>query len=159
MAAAVILALGIPLWCTGYISALMSGDTDAVTSASVVLDEPSGDFVLLINKDIHTDEDTLRDWVRFFSGDIPEGELIIIFEDASCSVASSDATGVEMAESLRSQLPENQLAVREEEASLLVSRADAGLFDMLLMSREFAENYHLETAYRENVEVVEISGG
>ena len=158
VAAGVLLILGIPLCCTGYVSTVLSGDVDAVTSASQVLDEPSGDFVILINQELHPDEDALRDWVRFFRGDVAEGELVIIFEDIARSVPAGDAAGVEMAESLRSQLPENQMTIEKEDGTLIVSRADAGLFDMIIMSREFADSCHLETAYTDRVQVVEMSG-
>lgn len=154
----IILLLGVPLVCTGYVSALISGGFDVVSGASVVLDEPSGEFVILINKDIHNDQSALDDWVRFFSHDAEEGELIIIFEDIACSVPGADAAGVEMAESLRSQLPENQMKLEKEDATLIMSRADRGWFDMILMSREFAEAYHAETAYTDSVEVIEIKG-
>ena len=156
--AGVILPVGIPLLCTGYISSLFSGNTDTVTSASVVLDEPSGDFVVLINKKYHADQDTLEDWKTFFSSSGEDDELLIIFEDIACSVSGIDSAGIEMAESLRSQLPENQMQVQTEDITLLLSRADHGLFDMILMSKEVAEMYHAETVLTEQVEFFEIKG-
>lgn len=156
IAAGIILVIGVPLLCTGYIGRLVSGSLDAVSSASVVLDQPSGDYIVLINKDYHQDEDNLNDWIKFFSGSVDEDELLIIFEDIAVSAASSDAAGAEMADSLRSQLPENQMKVTTDDATLLMSRADAGLFDIIILSKEFAEGYHAETAYNNNVEVVEL---
>lgn len=157
--AGLIVIIGIPLLATGYIGALFSGSLDAVSSASVVLDQPSGDFLVLINRDFHTDEETLNDWISFFSAGAEEGgDLPIIFEDIAASVAIADPAGAEMADSLRSQLPENQMKVTKEDATLLMSRADKGLFDIIIMSSEFAEGYHAETAYenKSNVQVVEI---
>ena len=144
--------------CSGYFSRLIRGSLDAVSGASVVLDEPSGEFVILINKNIHTDREALSDWVRFFSDEAEDDELVIIFEDISCSVAQTDAAGVEMAESLRSQLPENQMKIEKEDATLIMSRADSGLFDMILLSKEYADVYHAETAYKDTVQVIEIKG-
>lgn len=157
IAAAIVLFVALPLWCTGFFGKLISGSPDAVSSASVVLDQPSGNYVVLINRKFHPDEDTLNDWIHFFSSSDEEDELAVIFEDIACSVASMDAEGVEMANSLRSQLPENQMKVTQEDASLLLSRADEGLFDVIIMSKEFADGYHAETAYKSNVEVVELS--
>ena len=156
VAAGIILIIGVPLLCTGYPQRLMSGSLDAVSSASIVLDQPSGSFIVMINKDYHKDEDTLHDWIRFFSGSVEEDELLIIFEDIAVSAASADAAGAEMADSLRSQLPENQMKVTKEDATLLMSRADAGLFDIIILSKEFADGYHAETAFGSNVEVVEL---
>ena len=154
----VFLAVGVPFLGTGYLNALFSDSPDAVSSASVVLDAPSGDFIILINKDLHADEDNLNDWIRFFSGSTDDDELLIIFEDIAASVAYTDTAGLEMADSFRSQLPENQMKIKKEDVTVLLSRADAGLFDMIIMSGEFAQIYHLETAYKNNVEVVEIKG-
>jgi len=157
IAAAVVLIVALPLWCTGYFDRLLSGSADAVSSASVVLDQPAGNYVILINKELHPDEETLNDWIRFFRSSDEEEELAVIFEDLACSVAAMDAEGVEMANSLCSQLPENQKKIRKEDASLLMSRADEGLFDVIIMSKEFADSYHAETAYDNSVEVVELS--
>ena len=50
-------------------------DVDAVSQASIVIpDEPSGEFVILINESRH--EETLSDWESFFYG----SELPVIFE-------------------------------------------------------------------------------
>ena len=156
--AGVVIIVGVPLLCTGYIGSLISGSTDAVAGASVVLDEPSGEFIILLNKDFHPDESTVNDWVRFFSKDFGEDELLIIFDDISCSVPAADTAGAEMADSLRSQLPENQMKVVKEDITLIASQADAGLFDVILMSKEYADSCHLETAIKENVQVIEVMG-
>jgi len=103
-------------------------------------------------------KDALDDWFSFFSGSGEDEDLLIIFEDISCSVAGTDAPAAEMAESLRSQLPENQMQIKKEDITLLLSRADHGLFDMILLSREFAQQYHAETAFSDNAEVIEVRG-
>lgn len=153
-AAGVFLTLGLPFIRSETFSGLVSG-TDAVSGASVVLDQPSGEYVLLINRELHTDAESLADWVTFFSG----GEILYIFEDISCSVANGDSGGIELAESFRSQLPENQMTVKKEDATLLVSRLDHGKFDIAILSEEFAAAYQAETAYGGNVEVLHITGG
>ena len=155
IAAGIILIIGVPLLCTGYLSALISGSYDTMSSASVVLAQPSGEYLVLINKDYHQDQESLDEWKKFFSGS-DEDELIVIFEDVAVSVAGSDAGGVQMADSLRSQLPENQMKVKSEDATLLLSRADNGLFDIIVMSKEFADGYHAQTAFKSNVEIVEL---
>lgn len=152
--AAVLLIIGVPLCCTGFFRTLFSDSVDVVSSASLVLEQPSGEYVVLINRNLHPDADALEDWITFFSGTAGEDELLIIFEDIGCSVASADAGGIELANSFRSQLPENQMKVMEEDATLLLSRADEGLFDVLILSKEFADLYHAETAYQDNVEIV-----
>ena len=43
-------AIGIPVLCSGYGRSVVSG-TDAVSSASVVIDAPSGAFTVLLNED------------------------------------------------------------------------------------------------------------
>ena len=156
------MVIGVPLWCTGYITSLFSSDADIVSSASVIVDQPSGEFVVLINKAIHTNEENLEKWVKYFSGD-DDDEILIIFEDISCSVAEGDATGVNMAESFQSRLGTsstglNQMEIEEADATLLASRADNGKFDVIIMSKEYADAYNLQTAYTDNVEVVEIRG-
>ena len=155
-AAGVILITGVPLYCTGYITSLISGSADSVAGASLVLDQPSGEYIVMINKKLRADEETLNDWVRFFSNSVGEDELLVIFEDIACSVAQADAAGSDMAESFQSRLPENQMKINKEDATLIMSRADQGLFDVIIMSREFADIYHAETAFNENVEVVEL---
>ena len=156
IAAGVILMIGVPLWCTGYITSLFSDSADVVSSASVVLDQPSGEFVVLINKELHKNQENLDKWIKFFSGDVAEDEILVIFEDVSCSVAETDSTGVDLAESFRSQLPENQMQVKQEDVTLVASRADNGFFDILVMSKEFADAYSLETAYGDNVQVINV---
>lgn len=151
IAASLVLLLGVPLVCTGKAGSLFSGDLDAVSSASIILDQPSGNYIILINRELHQDEDNLDQWITFFSG----GEILYIFEDISCSVANADLSGLELAKSFQSKLPENQMQVITEDATLLMSRADEGLYDIIIMSAEFAETYSAQTAYGDDDEVVE----
>ncbi len=137
--------------CTGKAGSLFSGDLDAVSSASIILDQPSGNYIILINRELHQDEDNLDQWITFFSG----GEILYIFEDISCSVANADLSGLELAKSFQSKLPENQMQIITEDATLLMSRADEGLYDIIIMSAEFAETYSAQTAYGDDDEVVE----
>ena len=150
--ASVMILLGIFLWGTGSLHSLFSDDPDAVTSASIVLDQPSGNYIILLNRALHTDEEKLKEWTTFFSG----GEILYIFEDIACSVANVDAMGRELADSFRSRLPENQMQVKPEDITLLLSRADAGLYDVIILSREFADAYAASTAYTKDAVLIEL---
>ncbi len=134
---------------------LPRGDgADAVSSASVILDAPSGSYVVLLNGDRHTRWDTAGDWADFF-----RGESLVIMDDAECLVAEGDAGGFEMADSYRSRLPENQMKIRREDGLMMLSRAQVGGFDVIVMSKEFADAYSAQTAYGVGgVEVIEIGG-
>ena len=82
-------ALGIPFLCSDTFSRMISGKTDAVTSASVILDAPSGDYLVLVNLDRHQDAENLALWETFFTGtDAP-----VIYEDISCLTALGDRGG------------------------------------------------------------------
>ena len=144
--------LGIPLLLTGRLQTFFSEEADAVSSASVILDKPSGHYYVMINKALHSDEEKLGDWITFFSG----GEILYIFEDISCSVADSDVGGMEMADSFRSRLPEHQMQIKSEDAVLLASRADQELYDVIILSRECAEHYRIPVNASEQREVIEI---
>ena len=134
---------------------LPRGDgADAVSGASVILDAPSGSFVVLLNGSRHTRWDTAGDWADFF-----RGESLVIMDDAECLVAEGDAGGFEMADSYRSRLPENQMKIRREDGLMMLSRAQVGGFDVIVMSKEFADAYSAQTAYGVGgVEVIEIGG-
>ena len=86
----------------------------------------------------------------FFRGE----EVSVIFEDISCSVATGDTGGQELARSFQSRLPENQMRIQTEDVTLLLSRADHGKFDVIVLSKEFADSYAAETAYQDNVDVI-----
>ena len=148
----ILLLLGVPFMLTGRLSFLLGNEPDAVSSASVILDKPSGKYYVLVNKALHSDEEKLQDWVTFFSG----GEILYIFEDIACSVAASDAGGIDMANSFRSRLPEHQMQIKREDAALLASRADHGLYDVMILSRECADQYGILTDASEQREVIEV---
>ena len=148
--------LGLPFLRTETGRLFLSGEKpDAVSSASVVLDQPSGQYVVLLNEALHTDADNLETWKNFFHG----GEIGILFEDISCSVPNGDAGAWELAKSFQSQLPENQMKVAAEDAVMLFSRADAGQFDILIFSREFAEIYGADSARSDTADWIEVEGG
>ena len=119
---------------------LLSGSKpDAVTGATAVIEAPSGEFVVLLNREQLT-EDAF--WERLFSGQ----EVDFCFEDITCHVPQNDAGALEMARSLQSRLSEHQMTVRQEDATLLLSKADHGRFQVLLLSKEAAKQHHAETA-------------
>lgn len=132
-----------------------AGDADDVTQASMVLpDQPSGDFLVLINSDLHSD--TLADWKTFFTGD----ELPVIFEDVNCLVSQGDVTGQQLAERFLAQLPENQMVLRSENPVLLASKAETGYIDIAVFSQEMADAVGLD--YESGIEgviVLKVAGG
>jgi hypothetical protein len=139
----VVILMGLPLMLSGNIGVLFGNKTDAVTSATKAVDKPSGEYVVFINTSLHTDETALRSWKAFFENGDTDG-IINVFEDISCTVASGDEGGLEMAESFMSRLPENQMKVRKEDGTLMISKAENGRFDVIVMSKETAETMSAE---------------
>ena len=134
------------------LSALFGGGVDATTSASVILDAPSGNYVVLLNAARHDKFGSTADWEDFFRGESP-----LIMDDIDCAVIRVDAGGIEMADSYRSRLPENQMKLTAESAEMLLSKAQAGLFDAIVMTKECAEAFRADTVYGvENVKVIEV---
>ena len=134
--AGVFVLAGIPVLSTGYLQNRLSG-TDAVSAATVIIDQPSGAYVVLINKERHLNTENLETWQTFFKGE----EIGFLFEDISCTVADTDAPGFDMAQSFQSRLPENQMALRKEDITLMLSKAGCGLFDVIMMSKEVYDAY------------------
>lgn len=137
---ALFVMLGIPFCSSATFKAMISG-TDAVSSASVIVEQPSGEYLVLMNLARHTDAETMTQWEDFFTG----ADSPLIFEDISCGTALSDAGGQTMADSFRSRLPENQMTVHAEDGTLLLSKAEHGRFDVIILSQEFADAFHAET--------------
>lgn len=138
IAVAVFLILGVPFLRTDYFAALKNGSgQDATSSASLILDQPSGTYVVLINREEHTNEENLAIWTDFFEG----REISYIFEDIRCAVAQGDAGGLEMAQSYQSRLPENQMMIRQEDGTLMLSKAEHGKFDIIVLSQEMADAF------------------
>jgi hypothetical protein len=150
--AGVFLLLGIPFFTTDYFRQLIRQDTDAVSSASVIIDQPSGEYIVLINREMHDDEENLDTWLRFFNGE----EISYLFEDISCSVIASDTGALTMAQSFQSRLPEKQMSIQTEDATLLMSRADQGKYDIIILSKEFAKSYDATTAEGEKTALINI---
>lgn len=139
--AALFVLLGLPFFTSDYFAALISG-VDTVSGASVIMDAPSGNYIVLINRKLHTDDEALQAWQNFFNG-----EDEIIFEDISCSVAAGDAGGLTMAQSFQSRLPENQMKLYTEASVMMLSRLQNDQYDVAIMSKEFAESYEVETIF------------
>ena len=151
---AVFLTVGVPFMMTDYYKGLFSSnEVDAVSSPSVIIDKPSGNYIVLINTRLHKDKSKLDQWISFFSGE----ETDIIFEDIACTVAEGDAKGLEMAQSFQSKLPENQMKIKEEEAVFVVSRAEEGKFDILLMSKDFAASYKLREKNKDYIKDIKFT--
>ena len=147
------LLLGVPFLLSDGFAELVNG-TDAVSSASAVIDAPSGNFTVLINRDCHKSESDMAAWHEFFSG----GDFDIIFDDTRCTVLDGDTNALTMAESFMSRLPENQMTVQSGDPVLVLSKADHGRFDMMILSDEAAESFAANSVYDgKNVDVIRIS--
>ena len=69
VAVVLFLIVGVPFMMTDYWRGLLSSDeADAVSSPSVVIDKPSGNYIVLINTRLHKDKEKLNQWIDFFSG-------------------------------------------------------------------------------------------
>ena len=109
--------------------------TDTVSSATVLLDAPGGNFYILLNPKLHIDQKKREQWVDFFQGK----DVSFSFEDLACSVASADSAAVDMAKSFQSRLPQNQMKLVLEDTAMLRSRVQAGKYDVVLVSKEFCD--------------------
>ena len=132
----VILSIAIPLFFAGFFNGSGSKE-DAITSASVIIDRPSGEYVVWINKDKHTNSENLNTWERFFRGE----DIDFLFEDIACVVASTDEAGIDIAKSFESRLPENQMTIRTEDVTLMLSKACDKRYDVIIMSKEVYDAY------------------
>lgn len=153
--AALFLILGVPLLASDRFAQIVSGQTDAVSGATVTLAQPSGNYMVLISTKEHSDPENLTTWNSFFTG----GDFTYIFDDVSCIVASGDAGAGELARSYQSQLPQHQMKVMTEDSVMVLSRADAGDYDMIVMSDEFADAYRFRENEARNTEVIHVKGG
>ena len=92
-------------------------------------------------------------WKDYFAN----GEFPMVFEDITCYVISSDESAAECAASFSSRLGENQMTVVEGEGSFLLSKAEAGRYDVFIMSEEYYEAYGAESlADRESSAVIKV---
>jgi hypothetical protein len=150
--AGILLLLGIPFLSTNCFKTLLKGNVDEVSSASVIIDQPSGEYIVLVNGSFHTDKENLNTWIRFFQGQ----EISYLFEDISCSVIKGDIGALNTARSFQSRLPEKQMRIQQEDATLLMSRADNGKYDIIILSKEYANSYDVKTADGENTNLINI---
>lgn len=141
-----LLILGIPFFALGGASLLKgakdsSGEVENVDKAFV-----SGEYVIFINETFHTD--SMNALGSFFAGEgVPAPN-----DDISCFVSVSDPGAAEYAELCRSRLRENQMKIRYINPLLLLSKGDGGYFDVIIMSREFYDNFSAESiAKNENI--------
>ena len=129
--AGLLLCLGLP----AYACLPAGGGADAVSSASQVAPEqPSGEFLLILNRERHT---AVAQWKDFFT----EKPVEVIMEDLSCAVAKEDGPGLALAQRFQARLAERQMTLRSEEGTLLVSKAEQGIYDLLILSKEAAEAF------------------
>lgn len=139
----------------GDLPALVSGGPDAVSGASMEIpDTPSGEYVVLINRDRHSL--TMEDWRAFFE----ERPVGVIMEDISCLLVQGDASGKQLAERYLARLAANQMTLKEENSLLVVSRAENGQFDVVILSKEMADAVDFSAACSASfTETVEVKGG
>ena len=149
-----VVILGIPSWFL-VLPTLTGGEgVDVVSSATQIsADDVSGEYVVLINEEMHRAKETTDDWAQFFLGESP-----LIFDDISCLVASNDGAGKEFAGICQARLPENQMKISDINGLLMVSKAEAEKFDVIIMSKEFAESYSAEEFDNQNIRTVYVSG-
>ena len=152
--AALFVTLGLPAMRSEAFQ-LATGGTDAVSSATTILEAPSGEYVILINTQRHEASGTLQTWQDFFAGK----DIGIVFEDLNCIVIRGDTAGEEAARSYQSRLPENQMKIRLEDSTLMLSKAQHGRFDVILMSREMYEASGASSEKKaERIDLVEADG-
>ena len=139
VAGALFIMLVVPVLFSAPFKAFITGgsDMDAISSASVIIDKPGGEYVVFINRALHSDSDKLAIWEDFFLG----REIPVIFEDIHCEVPDGDTAGYDMAVSYMSRLPKNQMTVDRVNGTLLLSKADNGRYDILIMSKEYYDAY------------------
>ena len=140
--AGISLLIAVPFALAGGFT-VFSGGADAVSSASVIIDKPSGSYTVLINRDRHRSESDLAAWHEFFSG----GEFTIIFDDIECVTLKGDSGALTLAQSFMSRLPENQMKVTAGDPVLTLSKAENGRFDMMIVSAEAAGRYDITGIY------------
>ena len=130
-----------------------SDDTDAVSSASLVIPEkPSGEIYVYMNTEKHADSLSL--WEDFFN----ERDEEVIFDDVRCMVAIGDVTGVEAARRFMAKLPENQMTIYKENVSLVVSRTENAMIDVVILSKETVDSFAVKNKI-EGVTVFAVKGG
>ena len=128
----------------------LSGDVDAVTSASLTPEAPSGRYVVLINRSRHPD--TLEQWEAFFR----EEDYGVLLEDAGCLTIEGDAGGMQLAERYEARLVKDQLQTHADNGVLVASRLEAGAYDLAVFSVEAGELWGISRP--EDAAWVEIRG-
>lgn len=150
----ILIIMGIPLFFTSGFQKWLNNDPDALSSASVILDQPSGNYVIFINEAVHPNKENLETWKKFFKGE----EISFLFEDITCYIATGDGPGLMMAQSYQSRLPANQMILKMEDGTLMISKAEHGIFDIMILSKEMADNLHVETLDMNSVIRIDVKG-
>ena len=149
-----VLVLGIPFVAMGGVSKIGSDPLDAVSAATDVAFDPedlSGEYVVYINEERHPD--TGEVWSDFFRGE----EVPVILDDISCLVCNTDPEALEYAKICQARLPANQMKIGTDETIMILSKGDAGKFDIILLSKEVAQQYSAESIGKnEFVRTVEV---
>lgn len=150
----IFLLLGITPLSTGALQAWLSGQSlDAITAATTTLDQPSGNYVIYINTDLH-DAKSLQTWTTFFTDC---DDFSFSMEDVACAVARGDSGAQDMAASFQSQLPEHQMQLTVSDPTMLLSQMANGKYDMVIMSQEFIDA-HQNVSGGSNCQVLKVSG-
>ena len=145
------LFLGVPTIIFGDFSMLIGG-ADAVSGASVVVDQPSGEFCVILNANHFTE--SVEQWRTFFEG----GDAGVIFEDIGCLTVRGDAAGIQLAERYQSRLPENQMRLHTQAGSMVLSKAKFNTYEVIIVSKEIAEAYEFPNESGEDVILIPVKG-
>ena len=131
---------------------MLFGGADAVSSASLVVEQPSGEFCVLINRERL--KDSAGQWEVFFNGQ----DAGVIFEDIGCITVQGDTAGIQLARRYQSRLPENQMKVHTQFGMLVLSKAEYHRFDVIVVSRETAEAYGFKDHSDEDTLLIVVKG-
>ena len=82
----------------------------------------------------------------FFSGRNADA----IMGGVQCAVAAGDAGGLRLAQWYQARLSEDQITVKAVNGLLLRSKTEYRLFDAVVLSREMAEAYGLESVFQDD---------
>ena len=154
-AAALFLCLGIPCLYFLHAGTLFNRNADAVSGASLLVPEqPSGTFLVLLNRERHPA--TMEEWSDFFR----ERDVDVIMEDISCLASKGDVNGLKLADRYLTRLAQNQMNITVEDGTLIASKAEAGIYDVIILSKEAAEAYGYEISAEDETGLwIAVSGG
>ena len=140
VAAALLLLLGLPL--------------AVLRNTAQQSDGGSGEFVVLINRELHPDDKEIGKLEKLFADGQADG---LDTDGIKFAVSPEDAAGLAFAERLLK--PDDTAALTGDDTALMLSKAENGLFDVIVMSKELADSSKAETvAKKTNAEMLCVKG-